>query len=471
MRIAWEAAKKEETEVASKTYEWDSEGRLTFNSDQKFSFDAEGRVAVCEYIYPDYNIRTTYEYDETGHCIKRTADLVYAGGTVTPSDVQDITWTESDGVVTTETVSHYYNESTATWSTTGKLVEETFDEPAGGWTKNTVYTLGPDGKTFVIDSRSHETIKRIVPGMINGYVTSSREERRYGDKLCLINESSTNVWTDLGNYTVRIETTGMRYEYRSDGSLYREEPVKHEYTLQAYEYLPGLWAQNILYTKEYKYDSGTNEMILSREINREYNAQNLMILYEDAEYFWDFVDRTRTVFYRDELGREYERVQNNGHNDEIHPFLRHRITYVGDSYAYNTFEYSYYDKEADDWRVPSELYEYEWDTSVDGDKCYCFGATPAGLSVMAYKPVSRKLTKTASDGTATVEIERYYFNTSEELGGVESVTADRSAAGPVTVYSLSGANLGVYGSLEEAAIPAGLYIARQGTVVSKVVRR
>lgn len=467
----WNDADSRWDVTVSKNYEWDAEGRMLTNSDQIFVFDSEGRLASCEYVYPDNNMRYSYEYDETGRPTKVSTDLIYPDK-VTPYAVEDYVWTEVDGVVTGEVTRRYYNEETRAWHLSSKEVSKTYDTPEGGWTEQTNYVIASDGVTFVIDNIQHQTIRRIIPGMVNGYVASNHEERRFDDKLLVTSDWTANI-TDLGNHTVRIEATGCEYEYYSDGSLRLERPVKQLTELQAWEYAPGSWGQLTLYSKAYRLDTNSGEMVLSREIKREYDERGQYLRYDDINYYTSYVDRNLTVFNRDESGREYERVEYNGRDGELDPYQRHKMTYVGDSRAFNTFEYAYYDKEAKDWRVPGEVYEYEWETSVEGGKCYIFGASVAGYSPeIAYMPISRKLTKTSDKGIRSVVLERYYFNTSEELGGVESVAVDCPAAdAPVTVYSVSGANLGVYGSLEEAPLPEGLYIVRRGGAVGKAFKR
>ncbi len=465
----WDAASQQWVEKQCDRFEWDSLGRMLSNGSQRFEFDAEGRMAVCEYIYFGYRMRYAYQYDETGHRTKCAIDVIYDDGTLEPYCIEDYQWSKADGAETMRmTTSDYYE---GVWRMSRRQVLTKFDVPEGGWEEETIYSSEDNGNTWVTEKYSYQTFARIVPGMFNGYATSSIKKNRYGDKMCVVSESTSEV-TELGNHTIKIVWNGKDCRYYSDGSLSGETPSKVETVMRAFIKF-GSWQQETLSRKTFTFNTNTNEWFLASERMQEFTDNGYCLRDDNISYSFDgSISKRHDEHTYDDLNRRIESVEYVGNDKELNPRTRYRTTYVGSTNAHNTYEYTFYNTVENDWNEPAQLYEYEWDASIDGSLCYIFAAYPQMSCYYMYlKPISRTLT-TRSNDVVKVEIERYHFSTPAELGGVEDVKADvAAAAGPVTVFSLSGVNLGVFDSADNLPLTPGVYLVRQGDLTRKVCVR
>lgn len=309
--------------------------------------------------------------------------------------------------------------------------------------------------------------------MFNGVVVAHKAEGRYGGEMRTTEEYEYEQ-TDLGNNTLLLKSPKYTYVYNSDGTLRDQTTNMFEWTIAAYKSQYDVWLLANLHTKLEVLKEEPGEWRLSRERTYGYNDDWQETLYEESEYIGNgVIDHTRRTNTYDELGRNVERMEYHWYDDdEPTPDLRHQMTYVGSSRSFDTMEYAYYNKDTKEWGTP-HTYEYEWDMSADGQKCYWIGAKPSVLSLCQwyYVPVSMTETYYNKDGQQQKQIYRLYFNTSEELGAVENIADDfDAAAGPVSVYSMAGVKIATADTLDEASLPAGIYILKQGDKVRKLLK-
>ena len=459
--------------IAEVSYEWDSDNHLAADYDYRYTYDEYGRLIRQVYIkaYDGYNSGYIYEYDDTGRLLKEAYIQVYPDCEVI-SSLTEYEHSFTDGVATYTRVSSYYNEETNAMVLSNKNVKKEFDKPEGGWSEEFNYRY--DNGEWKLLSREYEEFIRIVPGMFNGVRTKYKKEERIGDVVCVMSEDNFEV-QNLGNHHIRISGPRYKCQYDYEGTLISREDrkVDSEYAAHTYPGYPDIWYLDNIYFREYALEnSETDKWRLERDMRWEYNDLWQWTLYEEAEdYGYGTVYNTRTVCIFDSQNRAVERIQNEGENGELYPKLRTLMTYLGDTNSYNTLEYAYYNRETEDWNSPSKEYEFEWDTSVEVDKMYAVDFYPARNSELSYLPISQKITTQTSNGPK-VEVEHYYYTKVDELGAIENISADSARpSGPVTVYTLSGVNVGTFETLDEDALPAGLYLLKQSDNVRKLLKR